>query len=400
MSDPLRDSIVDLTQRLVRTPSRGGIDEYGSVFSVAADWLGQRGIGHRVLAGDGGEPVALVAEVSGEPEPTYVLNATIDTAGFGDEEAWTEPPTSGVIRDGWLYGRGSADSKVGAAIFCHVIAHWLGHSERLRGTLALILDADEHTGNFGGIRRGLEERGADTVAGVFIGYPGIERIAVGARGFERGVVTVHGISAHSGSGSSRGVNAITRAARLIGRLAEAELPEAVSGTFPLPPKLSVTMIEGGYGFSEVPDRCRINVDVRLTPTFGKERARELLTELVRASDAELGGAAPDTEIEWCGGWPAYRLSDESTLVRSLLDAARAVVGPSIEPVVVGPSNVGNLLSQMGIEATCGFGVRYRGAHGTDECIDVGTIRPVFEAYRDAVGKLLAADGRGFEPRSK
>jgi succinyl-diaminopimelate desuccinylase len=32
------------------------------------------------------------------------------------------PPASGEIADGWLHGRGSADSKAGAAIFTHVAA--------------------------------------------------------------------------------------------------------------------------------------------------------------------------------------------------------------------------------------------------------------------------------------
>ena len=32
------------------------------------------------------------------------------------------PPTSGQIADGWLHGRGSNDSKAGAAIFARIAA--------------------------------------------------------------------------------------------------------------------------------------------------------------------------------------------------------------------------------------------------------------------------------------
>jgi Peptidase family M20/M25/M40 len=45
---------------------------------------------------------------------------------FGDEAAWTYPPASGQIAAGWLHGRGSADSKAGAAIFAHVAAPHAG----------------------------------------------------------------------------------------------------------------------------------------------------------------------------------------------------------------------------------------------------------------------------------
>jgi succinyl-diaminopimelate desuccinylase len=54
--------------------------------------------------------VALTCQVpGGRPGSRFVLDACLDTAPFGDEAAWTYPPASGVIADGWLHGRGSAD---------------------------------------------------------------------------------------------------------------------------------------------------------------------------------------------------------------------------------------------------------------------------------------------------
>jgi succinyl-diaminopimelate desuccinylase len=60
-----------------------------------AVWLGEHGMARR-LAGPGGTTVALTCKVSGERAgPRYVLDACLDTASFGDEAAWTYPPTSG-----------------------------------------------------------------------------------------------------------------------------------------------------------------------------------------------------------------------------------------------------------------------------------------------------------------
>jgi succinyl-diaminopimelate desuccinylase len=56
--------------------------------------------------------------------------------------------------------------------------------------------------------------------------------------------------------------------------------------------------------------------------------------------------------------------------------------------VAGPSNIGCYLASLGIDATAGFGVAYRGLHGTDECIDLETIPPVQTAYQSAVLGLL------------
>ena len=117
------DAVVKLTRELVRVPSRGGIDSYDPVLACMTAWLGERGLRCRRLAGPGGTTVALMCEVGGSrPGPRYVLDACLDTAPFGDEAAWTFPPTSAEITGGWMHGRGSSDSKAGAAIFVHFAA--------------------------------------------------------------------------------------------------------------------------------------------------------------------------------------------------------------------------------------------------------------------------------------
>jgi succinyl-diaminopimelate desuccinylase len=95
--------VMRLARELVRIPSRGGIDPCGPVLERMATWLEGHGMACRRLAGPDGWMVALACEVTGaRPGPRYVLDACLDTAPFGDEAAWTYPPTSGEITDGWL----------------------------------------------------------------------------------------------------------------------------------------------------------------------------------------------------------------------------------------------------------------------------------------------------------
>lgn len=118
------ESVTELAAALIREPSRGGIDEYGLVLAVAETWLEDHELLCRRLYGpDQEEVVGLVCEVVGAvPGPTWVLDACLDTAPFGDESAWSFPPTAGDVVDGSLRGRGAADSKSGAALFCHIAA--------------------------------------------------------------------------------------------------------------------------------------------------------------------------------------------------------------------------------------------------------------------------------------
>lgn len=381
------ESVLDLTRRLVAVPSRGGVDPYEPVLRVLAEWLHRHGLANSVLTDTAGAVVGITATVRGaHPGPRWVFDACLDTAPFGDEQAWTHAPISAVIADGWLHGRGSADSKSGAAIFCHIAARLATIAEHLHGTLVLLFDVDEHTGGFGGARRYFEGPDApDDVAGVIIGYPGLDKLVVGGRGVHRAKLHVHGVASHSG-GSKTTPNAIEKASHLIRTLSEAELPDGASEDFPLPGKLTVTAITGGEGYSVTPDLCTLNVDIRTTPTFDSEIATRLLEDLTSRVDGAWPGTRP-TLVQVDTRWPAYALPESSSLRAAVLDAATAT-GLDLEPKIAGPANIGNYLAGLGIPATAGFGVAYTGLHGTDERIRIDTIPTVQATYHHAALTLL------------
>ena len=384
------DSIVDLTQRLVRVPSRAGVDPYEPIAAIVDKWLRAAGIDCKSLQ-TSGKTVGLCAAIAGgSGDAVYMLNATLDTAGFGNESQWQDAPTSGTIRDWRLCGRGSADSKVGAAIFCHLLGDFARHIAGLRGTLVLLLDLDEHTGGFAGVRRYFaEDSDLPRPEGVFIGYPGNDKIGVGGRGFTRARLMVHGKAAHSGSSREHGVNAVLRAAALSQALAASSLPAEGDGGFPLAPQLTVTAISGGESYAQVPDHCELEIDVRLTPAFDDRAARATVHRVVDAFDREAPEGIAATDIHWQSGWPAYRIPDGTPMLRALSDAAKAQFGRSIPAAVAGPSNIGNFLATLQIPAISGFGVTYHGIHAADEWIEIASILPVYRAYRGALQTLLA-----------
>lgn len=382
------ESVIELTRDLVAIPSRGGVDSYEPVLDRVGSWLTHRHLPVTVLKDKTDAIVGLTCELAGAgPGPRWVLDACLDTASFGDERAWTYPPTSATIADGWLWGRGAADSKCGAAIFCHIAARLATVTDRWRGTLALLFDVDEHTGGFGGAKRYFE--GVDAphdVVGVMIGYPGMDKLVVGGRGVYRARLHVHGVASHSG-GSKATPSAIEKAAHVIRVLSAADLPDGASDTFPLPGKLTVTAVTGGEGYSVTPDLCTLNVDVRTTPTFDGDTAAHLLERLVTGVDDQWPGTRP-TLIQVDTTWPAYALGADSRLRTALLEAAHAA-GVDVAAKIAGPSNIGNYLAGLGIPATAGFGVTYLGLHATDERIRLDTIPTVQAIYHSALLNLMA-----------
>ena len=383
-------STTDLLRALVRIPSRAGEDDLGPIALFLEEWLARRGVVVRTLAGDSGARLGVYAEATGAASgPWTVLNATVDTAGFGDLSTWTFPPSSAEIDGGWLHGRGSADSKAAVAIFSHLLLEMLGRTD-FAGRIGVLFDCDEHSGRFGGAHaffdRPHEGREPPRPDGVLIGYPGIDRIVNGCRGFLRSVLTIHGIAAHSGSSRQRGVNAISRAFELGRRLESLTLPPPTEA-FPLPPQLTITGMHGGsQAFSQVPDLCELRLDMRLTPSFSLEPARKAIEEAVAAFDASSPQAAA-TAIDWHGGWPAYQLAADHALVQAMQQAARDELEAEIPTAVVGPSNIGNYLASLGVPALCGFGVRAEGIHAANERIALDSIEPVYRVYRNALNRL-------------
>src|ERR1700710_251485 len=89
-ADEQQASITGLLTDLVRIPSRAHIDSCDAIFGCIADWLKRRDVPCTAVTGKDGRVVALAGRIEGTSKAgALVLNATVDTAGFGDAAAWT-----------------------------------------------------------------------------------------------------------------------------------------------------------------------------------------------------------------------------------------------------------------------------------------------------------------------
>ncbi|MDQ4086889.1 MAG: M20/M25/M40 family metallo-hydrolase [Pseudomonadota bacterium] len=383
-----QEAIAELIADLVRFPTQGGIDPQEPALRFLAAWLEQFGVPVRILEAPHRKPknraLGLLAEIGPPRGPVYCLTACLDTALFGTADTWEgrTPTSATVTADGWLLGRGSADSKAGVAIFSTLMAELKQKEHLLGGRILLLIDSDEHTGRFGAVKSLV--RIYKRLHGVFIGYPGNDSIKIGARGFYRGRVSFFGVASHSGAARPASQNAVERAAYFIHILQNSPLSGGeVSGRFELGAQRTVTAISGGRGYSTVPDYCFVRVDYRLTPSFTLSDARQNLRSAVEQVDRDMP-TSRGSRINAEQSWPAYKLDPRSRLVQALASAAEEELGRIPDLRVSGPSNVGNFLSAAGIDATCGFGVTHRNIHAANEAIMLSSITPVYRAYMRAI----------------
>ena len=157
--------------------------------------------------------------------------------------------------------------------------------------------------------------------------------------------------------------------------------DASDPAFPFGPAATVTRIEGGEGFSVVPDHAVCHIDIRLTRTFDGERAMAWLEATVRSVDGE-------SRIETVDHWPAYLVAHDHALVQSFARAAAHAFGRPVPADVCGPSNIGNLLAARGVPTICAPGVSFANMHAADESTDIASIGPVYAMYCDAALDFL------------
>ncbi len=280
--------IVGLTQDLVRARGHNPPGEEAATAEVLADACRSRGLDVITAEVAPGRP-NLSAALPGGPGPGLLLLGHTDVVPPGD--GWTGDPFEGGLRDGRIFGRGTADMKGGLAA-CVVAMDALRRAGvTLSGPVELAALVDEEETGLG-IRHYMG-RDRSAFLGCVVAEPTDLQTIIAARGDSYVEVSVHGLAAHSGRPDD-GRNAIYGAARIIEELRRWH-GELAAEAHPLvgPATWSVGMVDGGQGTSTVPAHAHISADRRLLP--GEDA--DVVLAAVRERLAGLDLAADDLSVE-------------------------------------------------------------------------------------------------------
>lgn len=266
--------------------------------------------------------VWLGPEEASAGRPGLVLSGHMDVVPADDTDRWESDPFELTDRgDRWV-ARGAADMKGFLALAANLAREVDPRS--LRHPLVLLFTYDEELGCLGSGH--LVETWAEAWTGpplpraTIIGEPTGLRVARMHKGHLKLRVTFRGTSAHSGY-PHLGTNAVERAAE--GVTALAELRRTLEGErppsaehFPEAPyaPLNVAVIRGGSAINAVPDRCAIDVGIRLLP--GMETAP--MVERVRRA-VEPFAAPEGYEIEVLSASPPMELRPDAPIHRFLCE---------------------------------------------------------------------------------
>lgn len=290
MSQTLSDH--DLLARLVafETVSSQPCDP---LIDWASDYLDRPGIRlYRQASDEPGKSNLLAVAGPDDVEEGLTLCGHVDVVP-ADEPDWTSDPFTLTTSDDRYVARGACDMKgFDALAINRLIEH---ESQQLRRRLAVLLTFDEEVGSVGAKQFAehwpYPERPPRSV---LIGEPTEMRVVRMHKGHLKLRITVRGRAAHSGS-PHLGINAIEPAGAILQALrtlredyVSRATPHAACFDQVPYAVLSVARIAGGEALNVIPDRCDIDVGVRLMPGDESGTAIEEITECVsRASGATV-----------------------------------------------------------------------------------------------------------------
>ena len=232
----------------------------------------------------------------GEGKPAgVILSGHTDTVPW-DGQDWSADPLQPVVRDGKLFGRGSADMKSFIALAVANAQAFLRSDAPFAVHLAF--SYDEEVGCFGAreLIADLREAGIKPLACI-VGEPTNMVPAIAHKGVYRYRCCVRGKEAHS-SLTPASVNAIEMAARVVGRLRDMaegfERSEPRYQGFDVPfSTASVGQFHGGIADNVVPRDAEFRYEFRDLPTADAAAMQQELVAHARSLEPAMQRVAPD-----------------------------------------------------------------------------------------------------------
>ena len=309
-----------------------------------------------------------------------------------DGQEWSSDPFVPQIRNGRLYGRGTADMKS----FIGVIMHRLPElaAAELSEPVHLAFSYDEEVGCLGG---------ADLAAALgarpepprvcIVGEPSSMRVIAGHKSSNVVELVFRGRSAHS-SLTPDGVNAIEYAARAVTAIRDLADSRRADGPFDdnyLVPwtTAGVNVISGGIATNTVPELCTVTCDFRTIAGDDPAAVIDQITRQARELETQMRAEHPDASVEVnvvaqvpslesSTGGPAYRLATQlggtaTTDKVTYGTEAGQFANAGIDAVVCGPGDIAQ-------------------AHAADEYIELDQIAACEQFIDALLDRLTQTDG--------
>ncbi|HVC49450.1 MAG TPA: succinyl-diaminopimelate desuccinylase [Burkholderiales bacterium] len=320
----------------------------------------------------------------GTGSPLVVFAGHTDVVPPGPSEAWHSDPFIPSIREGKLYGRGSADMKASLAAFVCAIDRQLTFSLKSSGSIGLLLTSDEEGPATNGTVLLVEmlKKRNEHIDYCIVGEPTSEQqlgdtIKNGRRGSLSGYLTVHGIQGHIAY-PHLAINPIHGAVPALAELTRTEWDKG-NDYFP-PTSFQISNIHAGTGANNViPDSLVAEFNFRFSPALTPISIKAQTESILNQHDLKYS-------LKWSlSGLPF--LTPDGHLTEILKQAISSVTGITPKLSTSGGTSDGRFIIDI-CSQVVEFGPINSSIHKMDEYIDIEDIERLTEIYAKTLKVLL------------
>lgn len=320
----------------------------------------------------------------GEHGPLLVFAGHTDVVPTGPLEQWDSPPFEPQVRDGVLYGRGSADMKGSLAAMLVACEEFVAEHPQHPGRIGFLITSDEEGPAVDGTVKVLDylrEQGT-AMDWCVVGEPSSSEvlgdvIKNGRRGSLGAVLTVRGVQGHIAY-PHLADNPIHRALPALHALA-CEVWDNGNEFFP-PTALQISNINGGTGATNViPGELQVLFNFRFSTEVTDVELRERTAAILRAHQL-------DYSIDWqLSGQPF--LTPRGELVDATLASIRDVTGLTAELSTAGGTSDGRFIAPTGAQVV-ELGPVNATIHKLNEHVLAAALPQLAAIYKGIIVRLL------------
>ena len=321
----------------------------------------------------------------GTESPVFCFAGHTDVVPTGNLDAWHSAPFIPEIRDGKLYGRGSADMKTALAAMVVASERFVAKHPNHKGSIAFLITSDEEGPAINGTVKVIEtlEARQEKMTWCLVGEPSSTNhlgdiVKNGRRGSLNAVLTVKGKQGHVAY-PHLAINPIHMASKAVAELCDT-VWDAGNEYFPAT-SFQVSNIQAGTGATNV-------VPGTMTVTFNFRYSTEVTAEELKARVLEILDRHGLTyDIHWTHSGLPF-LTPVGELVNAAKNAIRNVTGRETELSTSGGTSDGRFIAPTGAQVL-ELGVLNASIHQIDEHVNVADLEPLAEIYEQILEGLLA-----------
>ena len=375
-----QSATLDLSLQLLRQPSVTPEDH--TCQTIMADRLSKIGFNIENMRF---EDVDNLWARRGTEAPVFCFAGHTDVVPTGKLDAWESDPFKPEIRDGKLYGRGSADMKTALAAMVVASERFVEKHPNHKGSIAFLITSDEEGPSINGTVKVIEtlEARNEKLTWCLVGEPSSTNtlgdiVKNGRRGSLNANLTVKGKQGHVAY-PHLAINPIHTAANAIAELCETVWDNG-NEYFPAT-TFQISNINSGTGATNV-------VPGTLNTLFNFRYSTEVTAEQLKTRTLEiLDRHGVEYDIQWTlSGLPF--LTPVGELVNAARTAILNVTGTETELSTSGGTSDGRFIAPTGAQVL-ELGVLNATIHQINEHVNIDELEPLAEIYEQILVELLA-----------